>query len=116
MYMQDSHTLQTHDDVPKDIQEELYAKEQQSYKRHQKSARTSTASQPPININVLPAPSCQTCHQVSSPARAPAPDMPSKYTTINRPNIPGFRDDAVKEYCAMAKDRKVRKRANEPHL
>jgi hypothetical protein len=116
MYVQYGHTLQTHDDVPKDIREELYAEEQQSHERHQKSARTSTASQPPININVLPAPSCQTCHQVSSPARTPAPDMPSKYTPINRLNIPGFQDDAVKEYCAMAKDRKVRKRANKPHL
>jgi hypothetical protein len=53
---------------------------------------------------------------VFSPARTPAPDMPSKYTPINRLNIPGFQDDAVKEYCAMAKDRKVRKRANKPHL
>jgi hypothetical protein len=26
--------------------------------------------------------------------------MPSKYTPIDRLNIPGFRDDAVKEYCA----------------
>jgi hypothetical protein len=58
MYVQDGHTLQTHDDVPKDIREELYAEEQQSHKRHKKSASTSTASQPLININVLPAPSC----------------------------------------------------------
>jgi hypothetical protein len=58
MYVQYGHTLQTHDDVPKDIREELYAEEQQSHERHQKSARTSTASQPPININVLPAPFC----------------------------------------------------------
>ena len=30
MYVQDGHTLQTHDDVPKEIREQLYAEEQQS--------------------------------------------------------------------------------------
>jgi hypothetical protein len=29
--------------------------------------------------------------------------MPSKYTPINRLNIPSFRDDAVNEYCAWQK-------------
>jgi hypothetical protein len=37
---------------------------------------------------------------MSSVARTPAPDMPSKYTPIDHLNIPGFQDDAVKEYCA----------------
>jgi hypothetical protein len=48
---------------------------------------------------VLPAPFYQTS-DLSSVAGTPAPDMPSQYTPIDRLNIPGFRDDAVKEYCA----------------
>jgi hypothetical protein len=40
---------------------------------------------------------------VSSLAGTPALDMPSKCTLINRLNIPGFRDDVVKEYCAWQK-------------
>lgn len=63
MHVQDGLTLKTHDDVPKDIREWLYAEEQQSLERHQKVTRTSTASHPPITIiNVLPAPSYQTSH------------------------------------------------------
>lgn len=34
MHMQDSHTLETHDDVPKKIRNELYAEERQSLERH----------------------------------------------------------------------------------
>ena len=30
MYVQDGHTLETHDDVPKKIRDELYVEEQQS--------------------------------------------------------------------------------------
>jgi hypothetical protein len=58
MHVQDGYTLKTHNDVPKDIREQLYTKEQQSLKRYQKATRTSTASHPPITItNVLLAPS-----------------------------------------------------------
>jgi hypothetical protein len=90
--------LQTYDNVPKEIREQLYAEEQQSHKRNPKSTSTSTTSHLPIHINVLPAPSCQTSCLLS--CLAEAPDMPSKYTPIDRLNIPGFRGDAVKEYCA----------------
>jgi hypothetical protein len=100
MYVQDGHTLQTHDDVPKEIWEQLYAKEQQSHKRNPKSTGTSTTSHLPIHINVLLALSCQTSHLLSCLAETLALDMPSKYTLIDCFNIPGFRDDVVKEYCA----------------
>ncbi len=101
MHMQDGHMLETHDDVPKKIHDELYIKEQQSLERHQKATRTSTASHPPITItNVLPALSYQTSHLVSLPIGTPAPDMPLKSTPIDHLNIPGLRDVVVKEYCA----------------
>ncbi len=104
IHMQDGHTLETHDDVPQKIRDELYAEEQQSLKRHQKATRTSNASHPPITItNVLPAPHYQTSHLVSSLAGTPAPDMPSKSTPIDRLNIPSPRDKAVEDYCAWQK-------------
>jgi hypothetical protein len=68
---------------------QLYAKELQLLKRHQKDTKTSASTVPLINItNVLPAPSCQTYHLASSLAVTPALDMPSKSTLINRLNIP----------------------------
>ena len=86
-YVQDGNTLQTHDDVPENIRQQLYDEEKKSLERHKKTTTTSVASLPPINItNVLPAPM--------------APGMPSNSSTIDRLNIAGFRDVVVKEYCA----------------
>jgi hypothetical protein len=101
MHVQDGHTLETHDDVPKKIRNELYAEEQKSHERHQRATRTS-ASHGPITItNVLPALPDQISHLVSS--QAGAPGVPSKYTPITRLNIPGYRDEAVREYCTWQK-------------
>jgi hypothetical protein len=98
--VQDSHLLKTHDDVPKDICEQLYTEEQLSLQSHQKVARTSTAGHPITITNVLLALFYQTSYLVSSPSGTPALDMPLKYTPIDCLNIPGYWDDAVKEYCA----------------
>jgi hypothetical protein len=88
-YVEQGHMLQSHDDVPQDIREQLYAEAQQSLERRQKATSTSTANFPPINItNVLPAHSCQT-PMGASPAGTPALDMPSISTPINRLDIPG---------------------------
>jgi hypothetical protein len=57
LYMDQGYILQSHNDVPKDICEQLYREEQQSLERYKKSASTSTASLPPININVHQIPS-----------------------------------------------------------
>jgi hypothetical protein len=99
MHVQDGHTLETHDDVPQKIRDELYAEEQQSLKRHQKTTRTSIASHPPITItNVLPTPSYQL---VSSATGTPAPDM----TPIEPLGVPGFLDEQVEDYCTWQKSR-----------
>ena len=100
MYVLDSYTLETHDDVPRNIREELYAEEQQSLERHQKASGTSVTTPPVIHItNVLPLPSGLTSH-LASLAGTPVPDMSSRHIPTNRLNIPGFRNNAVKEYCA----------------
>jgi len=100
--------LETHDDIPVNIQEELYVKEQKSLERHQKASRTSASSLPLINItNVLPTPSSQASH-LASVAKTPVPDMPSRSTLTNRLNIPGFRDDTVEEYYNWQKSQNKR--------
>jgi hypothetical protein len=101
MYVQEGHTLDTHDDVPENIREELYAEEQKSLERNQKASGTSAAISPAIHItNVMPPPSGLVSH-LASVTGSPVPNMPSRQHIANdRLNIPGFRDDAVKEYCA----------------
>lgn len=95
--MQDGHVLDTHDDVPEDVREELYAEEQKSLERNQKVSGTSGAT-PTIHItNVMPPPPAS---HLASVTGSPVPEMPSRQHTANdRLNIPGFQDDAVKEYC-----------------
>ena len=52
---------------------------------------------------MLPALPYQTYHLVSSQAGPPALGIPLKYAPINRLNLPGHRDEAVKEYCTWQK-------------
>jgi hypothetical protein len=54
--VQQGYTLKKHDDVPKDICEQLYAEEQQRRERYAIRNNVSTLAFLPINItNVLPA-------------------------------------------------------------
>ena len=47
--------LETHNDVPDDVREQLYAEEQQDAERQRKRTASTVAGLPPINItNVLP--------------------------------------------------------------
>ncbi|KAI9778682.1 MAG: hypothetical protein M1839_007913 [Geoglossum umbratile] len=87
--------LRTHDDVPEDIRQQLYAEEQQRLERQQKTTNVSSSNIPPINItNVLPGPSHQPFVS-ASPMGTPPPVAPP----ITRLVVPGFRDIALKEYC-----------------
>jgi hypothetical protein len=63
--------------------------------------RMSISTHPAIyitNVLLLP-PSGLACHLVSL-ARTSVLDMPLRHTLTDRLNVPGFRDNAVKEYCA----------------
>lgn len=102
-YMDQGHTLQSHNDVPGDIHEQLYKEEEQSLERRKKSTSTSTAIHPPININVHQIPS-----QGPVPAETPAPGILLKPIPTHRLDIPGFRDEAVEEYCSWQQS-KVKK-------
>lgn len=50
-YVQDGNTLETHDDVPQHIRQQLYDEEKKSLERHKKTT-TSVASLPPIPITI----------------------------------------------------------------
>lgn len=94
--VQQGHTLKSHDDVPEDVREQLYAEEHQ--RREQQSTTTSapTPSLPPISItNVLP----------SQPHESPMVRGADNVATVTkqRPqgldlDIPGPRDAAVIAY------------------
>jgi hypothetical protein len=66
MYVQEGYTLETHDNVPANIREELYAEEQKSLERYQKASSTSIATPPAIHItNMLPLSSSLVSHLAS---------------------------------------------------
>jgi hypothetical protein len=94
-YVQQGHLLRTHDDVPEDIRDQLYAEEQQRLERKQAVSAMTPPSSAPINItNVLPGNS----PQVSSHAGTPASMQLSKPSSVEHLDIPGLRDVAVQEY------------------
>lgn len=93
--------LQTHNDVPEEVRQQLYAEEQKAIEKRQKLPSTSAANFPPINItNVMPAASYQTPPLEGSPAGTPVPDLASISAPAYRLDLPGPRDDAVEDYCA----------------
>ncbi|EAQ88970.1 hypothetical protein CHGG_05589 [Chaetomium globosum CBS 148.51] len=90
-------SLQTHDDMPHEIREQLYAKEAQ-YAERQRKQGASQANFPPINItNVMPA-----TPQASTLSSVPATPESTGLVSCDhsaRLEIPGLRDIAVKRYC-----------------
>jgi hypothetical protein len=84
--------LWTHDDIPGDIRQQLYAEEQKQ--SEQKATNFSLSNLPPINItNVLPGPSHQpfaSTSLIATPLLVAPPITPLV--------VPSLRDTAVKEY------------------
>ncbi|KAF3034265.1 hypothetical protein E8E11_001061 [Didymella keratinophila] len=88
--------LQSHDDVPEDVRQQLYAEEQQQLERHQRTSHRAPAGHPPIHItNVLPGSS----HSIPGPA---------EMQTKPRLDVPGFLDAAVEEYSDWQQSRVMR--------
>ncbi|KAH5617613.1 hypothetical protein HBI23_252390 [Parastagonospora nodorum] len=87
LHVQRGNALETHDDVPDDIRQQLYAAERQQYARHHKAADKSDSKLPSIVIkNVLPG-----SHSENVTLSALPP-------LSRRLVIPGFCDTAVEEY------------------
>jgi hypothetical protein len=105
--VEDGHVLNSHEDVPLEIQEQLYAEEQQRHERQQKAAKPLAAqsSSPPININVLPAQSPEP-RVFATPAATPPllpHTSPSLLDDLTFPDLP--LDVAVKEYSDWQQSR-----------
>ncbi len=76
--MQQGGTLESHDDVPEEVREQLYAEERLAGERQSKRRAQSPASYPPINItNVLPAQSPR-----ASTALYPTGQQPASVETV----------------------------------
>jgi hypothetical protein len=94
--VQQGHTLKSHDDVPEDVREQLYAEEQQRNDRQYAKNGISTPGLPPINItNVLPSPSTQSTGTSIVDSTAIPRGQPAKTLRLD---IPGPRDTAVIAY------------------
>jgi hypothetical protein len=92
-YVEKGGILDAHADMSDMIREQLYAEEQQYLGRKQRDTSFLTNGIP-ININVLP-----TQPSLASVTTAPSTTPPlSDGHHTNNLNIPGPRDDAVKEY------------------
>lgn len=89
--------LDGHKDVPETVCEELYVEEQQRQEKNNRKGGHITgngAPYPPININVLPSQSCASAVDISAAQASSNLKSPSPF------EIPGPRDEAVKEYGA----------------
>jgi len=90
--VEQGHHLEGQNDMPEKVRLDLYAEEQQRLEKQQKPPGTSAANPPIHIINTLPTSSCQTCH--------PGPSLAPTASSIPSIDIPGFRDEAVEQYCA----------------
>ena len=103
-YVEENGMLESHDDMPTDIRQQLYSEERQRQDRKTKDSLPSSFSVPPINItNVLPGPS-----QSPLPTYGPEASRPGHAPSAARAReleIPGFRDDALREYTRWQQSR-----------
>jgi hypothetical protein len=85
--------LQTHDDVPEDVRQQLYAEEQQQLERRQRAGHGVSTGHAPIHItNVLPGSSLPSSGLVEVQAKP-------------RFDVPGFLDAAVEQYSNWQQSR-----------
>ncbi|KAM0714703.1 hypothetical protein Q7P37_009720 [Cladosporium fusiforme] len=94
-YKEEGNKLESHDDVPDDVREELYAVEQQRFENQQKSKTAATGSVPSIQItNVIPGQDTATGILSSTDTH----DLQGMPVRPDRLRIVGQRDIVVREY------------------
>lgn len=98
-YVEQGGVLETHDDMPDSLREQLYAEEDQRHEKQNKLPDNS-ATCPPININVLPAGSSQ--QSVPTPANDA---LPAKTGCAKSIIVHGLLDVAVEEYTEWQQSR-----------
>ena len=100
-YVEQGGVLETHDDIPDSLREQLYAEENERSSRQRSHHAPSGPLCPPINITVLP-------NQGSQPLLTDAVDAatcPSKIAIPDLLEIPGLHDVAVEEYSDWQQSR-----------
>jgi hypothetical protein len=98
LYKEEGNKLESQDDVPDDVRQELYAVEQQRLERQQQPAHQASKSMLPIYItNVMPG---QTSTESSDILTASREHGNSVTGLAERIRIVGQRDIAVHEYTA----------------
>lgn len=99
LYKEEGNKLESHDDVPDQVRQELFAVEQQRLERQQQSAKQSSKALPPIHItNVLPGHVSDQASDSSGTNVAFAATLAPEQTTCVK--IVGQRDIAVHKYTA----------------
>ncbi|KAK5069390.1 hypothetical protein LTR51_008640 [Lithohypha guttulata] len=90
-HYQDGRPLETHDDVPDELRQQIYLEEEQSSRNKRLNTTTAPASMPPIQL-VLPK------------AASPGPEVDRK-PEVKRIDIPGLHDVNLQHYCDWLKSR-----------
>lgn len=94
--VQQGHILNSHDDVPEDVRDQLYAEEHQRHERRSTTTSAATPSFPPITItNVMPAQSHDSPSTISASGTSVSERRDSRRASLH---IPGPRDLAVMAY------------------
>lgn len=96
-YKEDGNKLDSHDNVPEDVRQELHATEQQRLERQQQAAKGLTKSLPSIQItNVLPSGASTSSSGLTTDEARSANDTAAGRS--KRLKIPGQRDLNVRRY------------------
>ncbi|EEQ27160.1 hypothetical protein McanMca71_005271 [Microsporum canis] len=95
-YVEQGGIIETHDDIPDMVRDQLYAEEQQRLEKQQKPSSHHTAY--PININVLPSQSPPAILDESAITQAQAAHSSSNAVHLDPINISGLLDVAVEKY------------------
>ncbi|SPJ84211.1 uncharacterized protein FTOL_10728 [Fusarium torulosum] len=97
-YVRLGNTLQSHDGVPPDVRDLLYAEEEQSIQRKRKR-RSSSADARPVNItNVMPTRAGYPSD--NNDTRTPSGSVERSLYAPKYLGIPGMRDVNVRKYCS----------------
>jgi len=95
-YAEEGNPLNTPNDVPQGLRDEIRLQDQQRHDRKRKARAVSPQGYPPVNItNYMPGHSEPTSQQPPPAKSEPAHATPK---TVSALEIPGFRDDAVQDY------------------
>ena len=98
LYKEEGNKLESHDDVPDDVRQELYAVEQQRLERQQQPGNQASKSMPPIHItNVMPGRTSTGTPDTLTTNREHGMSVTGQSERIK---IVGQRDIAVHEYTA----------------